>query len=80
MVSQRKINKIVNKHSSLFKALEEFEKTGKTIVKTRMNFTIDREVAKKFRDYCKEKNYNMSLKIEDYMKNILKRGLKWKTK
>jgi len=71
MVSQRKINKIVNKHSSVFKALEEFEKTGKTIVKTRMNFTIDREIAKKFRDYCRKKNYNMSLKIEEFMKKII---------
>ena len=72
MVSKKKIKKIIKKHSGVFKALEEFEKTGRTIIKTRMNFTIDREVAKKFREYCKKKN--MSLEIEKYMKKILKRG------
>ena len=70
MISKKKINELVKKHAGLFKALEEFEKTGKTIVKTRMNFTIDREIAKKFRDYCRKKNYNMSLKIEDCMRKI----------
>jgi len=71
MVSQRKISKIVNKHSSVFKALEEFERTGKTIVKTRMNFTIDRELAKKFREYCRKNRYNMSSKIEDYIRKVI---------
>lgn len=71
MVSQRKIDEIVKKHASVFKALEEFEKSGRAIIKTRMNFTIDREIARKFRGYCKKNRYNMSLKIEESMRRML---------
>ena len=60
--------KIIKERPSGFKALEEFEKTGKTILKIRLNFTIDRETAKKFRDYCKKHNLNMSKIIEDSIK------------
>jgi len=51
---------IINENPTLFKALEDFEKTGKLILKTRLNFTIDRDTAKKFRDYCKKNRLNMS--------------------
>lgn len=73
MVSQKskflkKAMKIIDNNPSVFKALEEFEKTGKLITKKRLNFTIDREIAKKFRDYCKKNNINMSEIIEDFIK------------
>jgi len=71
MVSQKQVDNIINKHASIFKALEEFEKTGKTVLKSRMNFTIDRETAKEFKEFCKNKNYNMSSKIEEAMKKLL---------
>jgi hypothetical protein len=71
MVSQKKIDQIIKKYASVFRALEEFETTGRTIVKSRMNFTLDREIARKFRDHCKKHNWNMSAKIEAYMRDLL---------
>jgi len=56
---------IINENPTLFKALEDFEKTGKLILKTRLNFTIDRDTAKKFRDYCKKNRLNMSEIVEE---------------
>jgi len=67
MLSQKKINEIFESHRSVFKALEEFERTGRVIVKTRMNFTIDRELASKFREYCRQRRLNMSREIEQMM-------------
>ncbi len=72
MLSQRKIKKIIEENSSVFKALEDFEKTGRVITKTRMNFTIDREIAKKFKEYCRKNRENMSNKIEECMKREIK--------
>ncbi len=64
----RSFERILKEKPGGFKALEEFEKTGKTITKTRLNFTIDREIAKKFRDYCKKHHLNMSETIENFLK------------
>ena len=63
--------KIIKEKPAGFKALEEFEKTGKTLTKTRLNFTIDRELAKEFRDYCKNSNLNMSRQIESLIKKTV---------
>lgn len=73
MESQRikRIIKLIKEHPSAFKALEDFERTGKVITKKRMNFTIDKELAKRFREFCKSKRYNMSAKIEEAMKKII---------
>jgi len=71
MLSQKKIKELIEKHKSAFKALEDFEKTGKVITKTRMNFTIDRELARKFREYCKNKGENMSSKMEEYIRKAV---------
>lgn len=60
--------RIIEEKPSGFKALEEFEKTGKTITKTRLNFTIDREIAKKFREYCRKNHLNMSKEVENLIK------------
>jgi len=76
MLSQKKIKEIIEKHAGTFKALEEYDKTGKMVSKTRMNFTLDREHAKKFRDYCKKKGYNMSNKIEEFMEGVVRENRK----
>ena len=68
----RAFEKILKEKPSGFKALEEFEKTGRTILKTRLNFTIDRETAKNFREYCKKNKINMSELIENLIKKKLK--------
>lgn len=59
---------IIDENKSAFDALLEFEKTGKIITKKRMNFTIDRDTAKKFREYCKKERLNMSEAVENLIK------------
>lgn len=71
MEFQKRIRKIIKKHTSVFKALEEFEKTGELKTKKRMNFTIDRELSKQFREYCNKNKINMSKIIEDCIKKII---------
>jgi len=64
--------RIIEEKPAGFRALEEFEKTGKTITKTRLNFTIDRETAREFREYCRKHKLNMSELVEDLIKKRLK--------
>ena len=64
---------LMEEKKSALKALEEFEKTGRAITKTRLNFTIDRETAREFREYCRKKHLNMSEQIEKIIKSKLKR-------
>jgi len=64
--------KLMEEKKSALKALEEFEKTGRVITKTRLNFTIDRTLAKEFRDYCKKHRINMSELVENLIKKNLK--------
>lgn len=66
--------RIIEDKPAVFKALEEFEKTGKIITKTRLNFTIDKEIARSFRGYCKKKHLNMSKEVEKMIKTKLKSG------
>jgi hypothetical protein len=72
MASQKIIN-IIKERPGAFKALEEFEKTGKVITKTRMNFTIDREIARQFKEFCRKNGYNMSSIVEQSIKKIVKK-------
>ena len=65
----RNAEKILEEKPAGFIALEEFEKKGKKITKTRLNFTIDRVLAKEFRTYCKKHRFNMSELIENFIKN-----------
>ncbi len=60
--------KIIKEKPGVFKALEEFEKTGKARTKMRLNFTIDRVLANKFREYCKKHALNMSRLVEDFIR------------
>ncbi len=45
---------------------------AKKATKERYNFTIDKELFDKFREYCKENCINMSAKIESYIKKEVK--------
>lgn len=62
---------IVKKDKVLFDNLIEFEKTKKVRTKVRLNFTIDKSVASKFKKFCREKSYNMSAKIEQAMREMM---------
>jgi len=69
----RKAKEIKNRDKEFFDSLMEFEKTGKMSTKTRLNFTIDKVTAEKFRKYCKNNGYNMSAKLEQSMINMMKK-------
>lgn len=62
---------IVKEDKELFDNLMEFEETKKLNTKTRLNFTISKSLAAKFRRYCKDKGYNMSAKIEQAINNLI---------
>lgn len=71
MSSSKFINKakeIAKRDKPFFDTLIEFEKTRKMRTKTRLNFTIDKTVAEKFKKYCRDNEYNMSAKIEKFMR------------
>lgn len=66
----KKADKLIKEHPEMFEALLEFERTGKVpkpIYKKRANFTIDKKILKKFREYCEKQGYNMSKLIERFM-------------
>ncbi len=54
--------RIARDDADLFETLMEFERTKRIRTKTRLNFTIDRNVASRFKKFCKEKRYNSERK------------------
>ena len=77
MPSENKFTKIaksvVEKNPHLFDSLMELEKTGKMRTKKRLNFTIDKNIAARFQEYCKHHRYSMSAKIEKAMEEIMEK-------
>jgi len=70
---QQIAKKIVNNNKTMFEELMEFEKTKKIRTKTRLNFTIDKNIASQFKKFCRKKGYNMSSKIEQAMKEMMEK-------
>ena len=64
---------IVKTDKAMFDTLMEFEKAKKIRSKERLNFTIDKSLASRFKRFCKDKGYNMSAKIEQAIKNIIEK-------
>jgi len=62
--------KVSQRDKELFETLMEFEKTKKIRTKVRLNFTIDKNIASRFKRYCREKGYNMSAKVEKAMEKL----------
>jgi len=67
-------DRIAEEDKALFDSLIEFEKTGKIRTKTRMNFTIDKSLAERFKKFCRNNGYNMSAKIEQSIKDIIEKS------
>ena len=68
--------KIIKENPEAFEALLEFERSKKLPrlkYKKRVNFTIDSDILKKFRLYCKEHNIKMSTKTESLIEEFIKR-------
>ena len=60
----------IKNNPEIFAALEEYDRTGKLrkiSYKERANFTIDAALLRKFRLFCKQKGYNMSARVEQFM-------------
>jgi len=66
-------DEIAKRDKEVFNTLMEFENTKKIRTKTRLNFTIDKSLAARFKKFCKEKGYNMSAKVEQAMGAILEK-------
>ncbi len=65
----------IREHPEAFEAMLEFERTKKLPrlqYKERVNFTLDRSLIKKLREYAKEKNQKMSNIIEELLGKSLK--------
>ena len=75
-MSSTKIQKIIKKtakeNKEMFDSLIDYEKTGKISSKTRMNFTIDKDLARKFKNQAKTEGYSMSAKIETAIRKVLR--------
>lgn len=71
---QKLARKIAIRDRELFNTLIEFEKTKRIRSKIKLNFTIDKSIASRFKKFCKEKGYNMSAKIEKAIEEIIKRN------
>lgn len=68
----------IKKYPEIFSALEEFEQTKKIpkfSYRKRIDVTIDEHLLKKFKEYCKQTNLNMSRVIEKYMKKELEKAV-----
>ena len=63
--------RIAREDKEIFDTLIEFEKTQKIRNKTRLNFTIDKNIATKFRKYCLKNKINMSAKIQECMEKMI---------
>ena len=66
---------IISKNIEIFQALENYDKTNKlskAFYRERINLTIDGNLLRKFKRYCRENNYNMSRIIEKHIKEELK--------
>jgi hypothetical protein len=67
----RKAKKAIKQNPEMFAVLDEYDRTGKLrklSYKERANFTIDSELLIKFRAHCRANGFNMSAKIEQFMK------------
>lgn len=66
--------KVIREYPEVFEALAEYDKTmkfPKTVYRQRINLTIDANILKKFKNYSKQHNLDMSRVVEKYMKKEL---------
>ena len=66
--------RIIRENPEVFEALLEYERTGrlpKTTYRQRINLTVDNNLIRKFKKYCKENSLNMSRVVEKHIKEEL---------
>ena len=72
-----KAKKIIAKNQDVITVFEELDRTGKfkkRTYKTRISFTIDEDLLNEFRNYCRKNGINMSGKIENYIRDELRKS------
>ena len=75
MLPKNKIKDLVEKNKDFLQALEEFDRTGqlsKSTYKERVNFSLDMDLMRKFRNHCEKNNLKMSNVVERLLKEKLK--------
>ena len=68
--------RLIRESPEVFDALLEFERTKrvpKFTYKKRVNFTIDSELFRKFQSYCEDKRIKMSTKVEELIREEIKK-------
>jgi len=80
MLSGKKLLKYADmalvKYPEIFDALEEYDRTHrlkKINFKERANFTLDANLLATFREYCRKNGMKMSAKIENLIKEEIKK-------
>jgi len=66
----------IKKYPEIFSALEEFERTKKIpkfVYRKKFDITIDSNILREFREYCKINGFSMSRLIEKYIIEELKK-------
>ncbi len=74
MLSERRIKELVEQNRDLLEALTEFDRTGKLThlsAKERVNFSLNMELMRKFREYCGKNNLKMSSVLEELLRKKL---------
>ncbi|MBW2967082.1 hypothetical protein KY362_01205 [Candidatus Woesearchaeota archaeon] len=65
-------HKIAVRDRAIFDELVEFEKKKRIRSKEKMNFTVDKVVASRFKKHCRKEGYNMSALVEKAMRDMLR--------
>ncbi|MBI4918996.1 hypothetical protein HY837_03635 [archaeon] len=71
----KKAIEAIKKHPEIFSALEEFERTKKIpkfTYRKRLDITIDENILRKFKEYCRQQGFNMSRLVEKHILEELK--------
>lgn len=74
--TKEKLKKIIDQHKNLFVLLDDLDKTGKlrkTRYKKRVNFTLDEELFRQFRNHCQKNQLEMSPIVEELVRAYLKK-------
>ncbi len=72
----KRARKIIDRYPEIFESLEEYERTRKLpkiYRRQRLNITIDENILRDFKAYCRKKNINMSRFLEKKMLEELKK-------
>lgn len=75
MLSKKRLRMVIKENEPYLNAYEEFDRTHKLMkvkYKERVNFTIDSDIIRRYRKYCKKNSISMSNKIESMIIKFLK--------